>query len=71
MRSRIEESAVTDTDRQPSATRALVWTLLVLCTVGNLALSIYGGPLAAHAGLGVATVACIAALVAPYFRRRS
>ena len=53
----------------PSPTRALFWTLLVLCTVGNLALSVFGGPLIAHLTLGVATVACIAALVAPYLRR--
>lgn len=62
---------MTDIDRtgQSSATRALTWTLLVLCTVGNLALSIYGGPLAMHIGLGVATMLCIAALVVPYLRR--
>ena len=59
---------MTDIDREPSAARALVWTLLVLCTVGNLALSIYGGALAVHAVLGVATLLCIAALVAPYVR---
>jgi hypothetical protein len=60
---------VTDIDREgPSAARALVWTLLVLCTIGNLALSVYGGALAVHAVLGVATLLCIAALVAPYLR---
>ena len=60
-----------DTERHhpQSATRALTWTLLVLCTVGNLALSVYGGPLALLAALGVATVLCIGALVAPYLRR--
>jgi hypothetical protein len=60
---------MTDIDRrEPSATRALTWTLLVLCTVGNLALSIYGGALVLHAVLGVATLLCIAALVVPYLR---
>jgi hypothetical protein len=61
---------MTDVDqpRTPSATRALTWTLLVLCTVGNLALSAYGGPLAAHLVLGVATLLCIAGLVVPYLR---
>lgn len=60
---------MTDIDRrEPSPARALVWTLLVLCTVGNLALSIYGGALALHAVLGAATLLCIAALVVPYLR---
>jgi hypothetical protein len=62
---------VTDIDREPSTTRALAWTLLLLCTVGNLALSIYGGALAVHAVLGVATLLCITALVLPYLRRRN
>ena len=67
---RIERPAVTGTDRpHPSPARALFWTLLVLCTVGNLALSVFGGPLVAHLALGVATVACITALIAPYLRR--
>jgi hypothetical protein len=62
---------VTDLDRSnPSATRSLVWTLLVLCAVGNLAVSIYGGPLAVHLALGAATVLCIAALVRSYRRGR-
>jgi hypothetical protein len=61
---------MTDVDRTvpSSPSRALAWTLLVLCTVGNLALSIYGGPLVAHLVLGTATLLCIAALVAPYLR---
>jgi hypothetical protein len=63
---------VTDISRShPSAaTRALVWTLLGLCGVGNLALSVYGGPLVAHAALGVATVLCITALAVSYLRGR-
>jgi hypothetical protein len=63
---------MTDIDRttQPSAGRALVWTLLVLCTIGNLALSLYGGALVLHLVLGVATLACIGALVLPYLKKR-
>ncbi|MFI7542642.1 hypothetical protein [Actinoplanes sp. NPDC049599] len=62
---------MTDIDRpRPSAARALIWTLLGLCTVGNLALSLYGGPLAVHAVLGVATLLCIAALIATAVRAR-
>jgi hypothetical protein len=62
---------MTDIDRrEPSATRALTWTLLVLCTVGNLALSIYGGALVLHLVLGVATVLCITALVVPHLRAK-
>ena len=63
---------MTDIDRSSTspATRALVWTLLLLCTVGNLALSIYGGPLVLHLGLGVVTLLCIAALVVPYLRTK-
>ena len=61
---------MTDINRDPSPTRALAWTLLVLCTVGNLALSVYGGALALHAVLGVATLLCIAALVVPYLRAK-
>ncbi|MFB9360588.1 hypothetical protein [Actinoplanes nipponensis] len=61
---------MTDIDRNhPSAGRALAWTLLVLCTVGNLALSLYGGALVLHIALGVATVVCVAALVFTYLRR--
>jgi hypothetical protein len=58
------------TQTHPSPTRALAWTLLVLCTVGNLAISIYGGPLVLHLALGVATLGCIAALVVAYVRSR-
>jgi hypothetical protein len=58
-----------DRDNQPSAARALAWTLLGLCTVGNLALSLYGGAPALHIVLGVATLACIGVLVRPYLRR--
>jgi hypothetical protein len=62
---------MTDIDRShPSAGRALAWTLLVLCTIGNLALSIYGGALAVHAVLGVATLLCVGALVMPYLRTK-
>jgi uncharacterized integral membrane protein len=61
---------MTNTQTHPSAVRALTWTLLVLCTVGNLAISIYGGPLVLHLVLGVATLACIAALVFAYVRSR-
>jgi hypothetical protein len=63
---------VTDIDRSSTspATRALAWTLLLLCTVGNLALSVYGGPLVVHLGLGVVTLLCIAALVVPYLRTK-
>jgi hypothetical protein len=42
----------------------------VLCTVGNLALSIYGGAVVLHLVLGVATVLCIAALVVPHLRAK-
>ena len=63
--------AMTDIDRNhPSAGRALAWTLLVLCTIANLALSIYGGAPVLHAVVGVATLLCLVALVLPYVRRK-
>lgn len=63
---------MTDIDRShpASATRALVWTLLGLCGAGNLALSVYGGPLVAHLAVGVAAVVCIAVLAVSYLRGR-
>lgn len=51
-----------------SPTRTVAWALLLVCAAGNMAVSVLGGALAVHAVLGVATLLCIATLVAPYLR---
>jgi len=60
---------MTDPDRPRSShARTVAWALLLVCTMGNMVLSVRGGALAVHALLGVATLLCIAALAAPYLR---
>jgi hypothetical protein len=51
-----------------SRTRTVAWVLLLLCAAGNMAVSVRGGALVVHLVLGVATLLCIATLVAPYLR---
>lgn len=58
---------MTEIDRpRRSPARTVAWALLLACTAGNLVLSLRGGALAAHAVVGVATLACVAALAGPY-----
>jgi hypothetical protein len=64
---------MTDLDRSStkptSPVRVAAWSLLALCTAGNMVLSARGGALAVHLVLGVATLLCLAVLAATYLRR--
>ncbi|WP_035858122.1 hypothetical protein [Cryptosporangium arvum] len=54
----------------PQVLRPLLWVLLTIGMVGNLASSLLGGPVAVHTAFGALTVVSGIALAVNYLRKR-